>query len=258
MNPKREQHPPYPLKNKKIMKKIEFRKLVPGDVDVRPATIKDGKATLLCYIDSRSVVELMDSAVGPYNWNMELTQVGDQMVGRMGVWDDEKGTWVVKSDTGSESNIEAGKGLVSDIYKRCIARWGLQDLYTVPRIVVDDDGYGCHFKVGEIIWNDSRECIHITLVNKFGKVMYRWDKDDEEECKPVPNESRIQMTNQRKKLNSQILRDFCSEKKNEEGVDVDDLLRFYKFYLPKVEEGWKGEFKVDRLWSSWVEKRRVA
>lgn len=94
------------------MKEIKFRELGPDDIEVRPATIKDGKATLLLYIDSRSVVELMDQAVGPFNWNMEFTQVGDQIIGRMGVWDEEKNTWVVKSDTGSESNIEASKGLV--------------------------------------------------------------------------------------------------------------------------------------------------
>lgn len=230
------------------MKKVEFRKLTPDDIEVRPATIKDGKATLLCYIDSRSVVELMDDAVGAFNWNFELVQVGDQIVGKMGVWDDEKNTWVIKSDTGSESNIEATKGLVSDIYKRCISRWGMQDLYTIPRIVVDDDGYGCKWHVGEVEWNDKRECTHITLLNKFGNKMYEWNKED------VVVQQSIQM----KKDNVTILKEFCASKKVEEGVDVDDLLRFYKFWLPKVEEGWKGAFKVDRLWSSWVEKRRVA
>ena len=231
-------------------RRIEFRKLTPEDIEVRPATIKDGKATLLTYIDSRSVVELMDEAVGPLNWNFELSQVGDQIVGKMGVWDDEKGTWVVKSDTGSESNIEAGKGLVSDIYKRCISRWGLQDLYTVPRIIVDDDGYGCHYKVGEILWNDKRECIHITLVNKFGKVMYTWSKDAE--LKPA--EEKIQMVSQ-KKLNSQILREFCSEKKTEEGIDVDDLKRFYNFWLPKAENWDNRPFQVEKLWENWCAKR---
>lgn len=234
---------------------------MPEDIDVRPATIKDGKATLLCYIDSRSVVELMDEAVGPMNWNFELVQVGDQIVGKMGVWDEGKQTWVVKSDTGSESNIEAGKGLVSDIYKRCISRWGLQDLYTVPRIVVNDDGYGCHYKVGEILWNDKRECIHITLVNKFGKVMYRWDKDGElkasdDECIPEPNESRIQML-AAKKQNSQILKEFCSAIKNEEGIDIPDLKRFYEFYEERVDT-WDNKVIPERLWTKWQATRRTA
>lgn len=234
-------------------RRIEFRKLTPEDIEVRPATIKDGKATLLTYIDSRSVVELMDSAVGPLNWNFELTQVGDQIVGKMGVWDDEKQTWVVKSDTGSESNIEAGKGLVSDIYKRCISRWGLQDLYTVPRIVVNDDGYGCHYKVGEILWNDKRECIHITLVNKFGKVMYTWSKDGE--LKEAPKKVDVQMTSEKK--NTDILRDFCSDRKNEDGVDKADLKRFYDFYYEKV-DSWDNRLKPEVIWERWKGTRRAS
>lgn len=226
------------------MKEIKFRELTPADIEVRPATIKNGKATLLCYIDSRSVVELMDSAVGPLNWNFELVQVGDQVVGKMGVWDEEKGTWVVKSDTGSESNIEAGKGLVSDIYKRCIARWGLQDLYTVPRIEVEDDGYGCKWKVGEVSWDENRNCTHITLTNKFGKVMFTWDKD--KEAKPVQKE---------KKSNCDILKEFCGEKKKEEGIDKDELLRFWNYYCPKM-DGWDNTVQPDKLWKRWLETKR--
>ena len=222
---------------------IKFRKLKPEDIEVRPATIKDGKATLLTYIDSRSVVELLDQSVGPMNWNMELTQVGDQMVGRLGIWDDDKKTWVVKSDTGSESNIEAGKGLVSDIYKRCIARWGLQDLYTVPRIVVDDDGYGCKWSVGEVEWNDDRECTYITLVNKFGKVMYTWSKDATVKEAKEP------------KCNCDILKDFCSKKKTEEGVDKDELLKFYEYYCPRMED-WKNTVKPEVLWEKWLKTKR--
>lgn len=228
------------------MEKISFRKLTPGDIEVRPATIKDGKATLLTYIDSRSVVELMDEAVGPMNWNFELTQVGEQIVGKMGIWDDEKHTWVVKSDTGSESNIEAGKGLVSDIYKRCISRWGLQDLYTVPRIVVEDDGYGCKWSVGEIEWNDRRECTHITLINKFGKVMYRWDKGTE--LKPVE-------TPTNNKPNSEILKEFCTATKADESVDQDDLLRFYNWYKEKVDT-YNNVLKPEIIWNSWCAKRK--
>ena len=227
-------------------KRIQFRKLNPEDIEVRPATIKDGKATLLCYIDSRSVVELMDEAVGTFNWNMEFEQVGDQIVGKMGIWDESKQMWVVKSDTGSESNIEAGKGLISDIYKRTIARWGLTDLYSIPKIVVDDDGYGCRYQVGEVEWNDDRECTHITLVNKFGKTMYAWSKDAELHQEPL----------QMKKDNKNVLKDFCSSMKEKEGVDKDDLLRFYRWYEEKC-DGWEGPFQVEKLYKSWSARRRT-
>lgn len=232
------------------MTEIKFRELKPEDIEVRPATIKDGKATLLCYIDSRSVVELMDSAVGPMNWNMEFTQVGDQIVGRMGVWDDEKQTWVVKSDVGSESNIDANKGLISSIYKRCISRWGLQDLYTIPKINVEDDGYGCKWSVGDIEWNDKRECTFIRLVNKFGKVMYSWQKDGDLKPDYQKPEKKAEP-----KCNCDILKDFCSKKKKEEGVDKDDLLRFYEFYQERC-LNWEGKFDVGKLYTRWTQTKR--
>lgn len=235
------------------MKEIKFRNLLPEDIDVRPATIKDGKATLLCYIDSRSVVSLLDEAVGPLNWNMEFEEVGGQIVGKLGVWDEDKQTWVVKSDTGSESNIEAGKGLFSDCYKRCIARWGLQDLYTIPKIIVSDDGYGCRYHVGEVIWNDRRECTHITLVNKFGKVMYRWDKDAEVKS---ADEARIQEPVQLRKDKPQVLKEFCSAIKKQEGIDKEDLLRFYQYWLPRVENWDERPFIPEKLWSRWCQTKR--
>ena len=231
--------------------RIEFRKLTPEDIEVRPAQVKDGKATLLCYIDSRSVVELMDNAVGPMNWNFELVQVGDQVVGKMGVWDEGKQTWVVKSDVGSESNIEASKGLVSSIYKRCISRWGLQDLYSIPKIVVPDDGYGNHLQVSEVSWNDKRECTHITLTNRFGKVIFEWNEG--EEHPQATNESRVQMTSH--KTNADILKDFCSAKKKEEGVDIDELMRFWDWYEPKV-NGFNNRLKPEILWNKWCETKR--
>lgn len=235
------------------MKEIKFRNLLPEDIDVRPATIKDGKATLLCYIDSRSVVSLLDEAVGPLNWNMEFEEVGGQIVGKLGIWDEDKQMWIVKSDTGSESNIEAGKGLFSDCYKRCIARWGLQDLYTIPKIMVNDDGYGCRYHVGEVIWNDRRECIHITLVNKFGKVMYRWDKDAEVKS---ADETRIQEPVQLRKDKPQVLKDFCSAIKKQEGIDKEDLLRFYNYWLPRVENWDERPFIPEKLWSRWCQTKR--
>lgn len=227
------------------MKEIKFRELTPADIEVRPATIKDGKATLLLYIDSRSVTKLLDESVGAFNWNMEFEQIGDQMVGKLGIWDEEKNTWVVKSDTGSESNIEAGKGLVSDIYKRCIARWGLTDLYSTPRIVVDDDGYGCKWQVSEISWDEKRNCTSLTLTNKFGKVMFKWNKDETTETKEAP-----------KRSNKEILKTYCGAMKNQEGIDKQDLLRFFEFYEPKV-EGWDRVLKPEILWNKWLTTRRT-
>lgn len=53
----------------------------------------------------------------------------------------------------------------------------------------------------------------------------------------------------------EILRDFCSEKKKEEGVDIKELLRFYNFYELKCDK-WNGEFKVEELYKRWYDGRK--
>lgn len=58
-----------------------------------------------------------------------------------------------------------------------------------------------------------------------------------------------------KKTNMEILKDFCSEKKKEKGVDIKELLRFYNFYELKCDR-WSGEFKVEELYKKWYDGRK--
>ncbi len=89
---------------------------------------------MLLYIDPRAVVSLLNETIGNLNWQSEFYEVNGQTIGRIGIYDEDKNQWVWKSDTGSESNIEAEKGLISDIYKRVMSRWGVCELYS--RIVM--------------------------------------------------------------------------------------------------------------------------
>lgn len=226
----------------------------PEAIEIRPAQVKDGKVTLLAYQNGRNTMDALDNKFGEFGWKVEYKDVAGQIYGRLSIKDPDSGEWIYKEDTGEESNISASKGQSTDILKRLAVRFGYgRELYTIPRIVINDDGYGNHLKVGEVEWNDKRECTHITLVNKFGKVMYRWDKDAELQ----PAEERIQMVSQKKKLNSQILRDFCSEKKTEEGVDQDDLLRFYNWYYDRV-DAYNNVLKPEIIWNSWCSHRKTA
>ena len=244
------------------MKRIEWELMKPEAIEIRPAQVKDGKVTLLAYQNGRNTMDALDNKFGEFGWKVEYKDVAGQIYGRLSIKDPDSGEWIYKEDTGEESNISASKGQSTDILKRLAVRFGYgRELYTIPRIVINDDGYGNHLKVGEVEWNDKRECTHITLVNKFGKVMYRWDKDGElkasdDECIPVPNESRIQMV-KHNKPNSEILRSFCSEKKTEEGVDKSDLKRFYDFYYEKV-DSWENRLKPEIIWERWQKTRRVA
>lgn len=158
------------------MKDLKFRTLRADEIEVRPATIQNGKATLLLYVDSRSVVNLLNETVGAMNWQTEFYEVAGQVVGKLGIYDEDRQIWVWKSDVGSESNIEATKGLFSDCYKRMLSRFGVQELYSAPRIIIDDDGYkNVGYKVSEISYDENRNITHLVIVNRFNREAFRWD-----------------------------------------------------------------------------------
>lgn len=244
--------------NKRVfdMKKIDFKQLVPEQIEVRPTDTKvKNKATLLLYISSRAAVDILNETIGEYNWTIEYKAVGDKVFGRLSIWDEEKKMWIFREDTGEESNISADKGLSSDILKRTLARFGCDWLYHTPKIKINcpdnyyyNDKMTMTFTVKEIKWNDNKELISLKILDKFGKEVYNYG--GEEECKPVKNESREQY-----KPNSEILREFCSKKKTEEGVDQDDLVRFFKWYKERVDE-YPNTLKPEILWTKWQSTKK--
>lgn len=224
------------------MKNLNFRTLKATEIEVRYGNkIKDtNKATMLLYIDSRAVTKLLDETVGPMNWNMEFYQVADQTIGKLGIWDDEKGLWVYKSDVGTESNIEAQKGAISDTYKRCLSRWGVTELYSAPSIILDESIAkfgGC--RVETVEYDDDRNITSLKIVNKKGETIFNWEKG-----KTVVVE----------KNNSLLLKqltDGCTAKKGE--YDVNELKKFFEFWKKKIEsnEYHFNEFKFEYHFKKW-------
>ena len=234
-----------------------FRTLKAEEIEVRVQSVKNGKANMLLYIDSRAVTKLLDETVGPMNWQTEFYEVNGQTIGKLGIWDSEKQQWIWKSDTGTESNIEAVKGLISDVYKRMISRWGVVELYSSPKIVLDDDGYGnTGYRVSEILYDGERNITHLVLVNRFGKEVFRWDEGQRPQV--------VQRAVAPQNVQTDAL-DYVVE------TEMDKLKRFYQtkfrtmspeeqkiftefkdFYKNKIEKnGWKGEFTPDNLWLRW-------
>lgn len=158
------------------MKKI--RTLKADEIEVRPQSIKNGKANMLLYINSRAATDLLDETYKMENWTIEYKDVAGQIYGRLSIYDDETNRWVYREDTGSAGNIEAEKSLASDVVKRCIVRFGVTELYSSPKIQIEDDGYGnTGYKVSEVEYDDNRNIIHLVIVNRFNKEVFRWDKD---------------------------------------------------------------------------------
>lgn len=113
----------------------EFRKLRADEIDCRIGTISEKGLSLLLYKDARCDMNVLDEAVGPLNWKREHTRENRNCI--VSIWDEDKGQWVSKEDTGTESNTEAEKGLASDSFKRACVNWGIgRELYTAPFIWV--------------------------------------------------------------------------------------------------------------------------
>lgn len=157
------------------MKKMNeiFRKLTKDEIEVRVGFSKDDRVNLLLYIDSRAVVHILDEAVGPMGWQTEFQQCCDLIIGKLGLWDEEKKQWIWKADVGSASNIEKDKGLISDCYKRLLARWGVTELYSTPTISIKGNKYE-KYKVNSITIDDNRTITSLSIVDSKGNVVFNW------------------------------------------------------------------------------------
>ena len=145
---------------------MKFRLLRADEIDVRVAMVKENGVSLLLYKDARCDMNILDETVGSMNWQRSHSR--DNANCSVSIWDAEKGQWISKEDTGTESNTEKEKGLASDSFKRACFNWGIgRELYTAPFIWVSEDlcnisqykgKFTCRdrFKVSEIEYRDSR------------------------------------------------------------------------------------------------------
>lgn len=243
-----------------------MRTLKANEIEVRVGhKVKNtNNVSMLLYIDSRAVTKYLDEWVGPFNWQTEFNTAGPLVVGKLGIWDDNKQQWVWKSDTGSESNIEAEKGLISDTYKRLLSRWGVTELYTAPDIVLPDDGYNnSGYKVSEIDYDENRNITHLVITNRFGKELFRWDIGNvtpivKTTPKQVINDESLEWTDDKTTIkdNRTLLTEFCTEKKNS-GDDKEQLKKFYNYYVEKANT-WKGTFNITALYNRWITTAKIA
>lgn len=113
--------------------------LLIDQIDFRVQSInKGGFATILAYKDARVDMQRLDDVVGPLGWKREHLNGNHNCI--VSIWCDDKKEWVSKEDTGTESNMDAEKGLASDSFKRACFNWGIgRELYGYPVIQVKLD-----------------------------------------------------------------------------------------------------------------------
>lgn len=90
------------------------------------------KASALCYIDARDVMDRLDAACGPARWadSYNETQRG-RLICTLSI--EVGGAWISKSDGAGDTAVEGEKGAISDAFKRAAVKWGIgRYLYDVP------------------------------------------------------------------------------------------------------------------------------
>ena len=167
-----------------------FRDLRADEIECRVAQAKENGVSLLLYKDARCDQNILDETVGPMNWMRQHTRENANCI--VSIWDEHKGQWIGKEDTGTESNTEKEKGLASDSFKRACFNWGVgRELYTAPFIWVKAEGctalkpkqngtWQCFdtFAV-ERIRIENKKIVGLSIVNqKTGKRVYSWVDPD--------------------------------------------------------------------------------
>ena len=117
---------------------MEFRLLRADEIDARISQVSDKGVGILLYKDARCDMNILDETVGQMNWQRHHSRDNANCI--VSIWDAEKGQWVEKEDTGTESYTEKEKGLASDSFKRACFNWGIgRELYTAPFIWFNPD-----------------------------------------------------------------------------------------------------------------------
>lgn len=142
-----------------------FRDLKADEIDVRVARVFKNGVQLLFYKDARVDQNILDETVGPMNWQRRHDRDNANCI--VSVWDDKKGQWISKEDTGTESKTEAAKGLASDSFKRACFNWGIgRELYTAPDTTIwnEDGNQRVQIKDGSKCY-DRFAVIELTVTN---------------------------------------------------------------------------------------------
>lgn len=154
---------------------LKFRRLKANEIECRVATVRENGVSVLLYKDARVDQNILDETVGPMNWQREHCRDNANCI--VSIWDEQKGQWVRKEDTGTESYTEKEKGLASDSFKRACFNWGIgRELYTAPFIWIGADkckinpknqGFTCNdrFEVSDIGYDGNGGINKLVILN---------------------------------------------------------------------------------------------
>lgn len=174
----------------------KFRLLNADEIDVRVSTVVPEKGvSLLLYKDARADMTILDETVGAENWQRRHTRDNANCI--VSIWDAEKGQWIEKEDTGTESNTEKEKGLASDSFKRACTNWGIgRELYTSPFIWIEAEKIEwttkngkpvpkTRFKLASISYDDKGRINSLEIKTNKGTTVFTFGQQSAPTEKPT-------------------------------------------------------------------------
>ena len=163
------------------MKELKFEPLKAEEVECRVNTVNDKGMSLVLHLDARTVMNILDAAVGPLNWKREHRLVGDSLYCTISVYDSEKQEWIVKEDVGTASNSAAEKGAASDSFKRAAVSFGIgRELYFAPFIFIRKGDFETKYDKFEVteFKTENGRITSLKIKNlKLKKEVYRYSAD---------------------------------------------------------------------------------
>lgn len=191
---------------------MKFRALRADEIECRVGMIKDSFFTLLLYKDARCDMNILDEAGAI--WTRRHYECKGNLFCEVGIFNEDLGEFVYKSDCGTESNTEKEKGEASDSFKRACVNWGIgRALYTTPQIYIKghvkrlDSGKNVpdfkSIRVVEIGYDESETRITRLVISGDGETIFEWGRNKHEArpahekpagAKPTPTAEGAKMT----------------------------------------------------------------
>ena len=168
---------------------MKFRALRADEIECRVGMIKDSFFTLLLYKDARCDMNILDEAGAI--WTRRHYECKGNLFCEVGIFNEDLGEFVFKSDCGTESNTEKEKGEASDSFKRACVNWGIgRTLYSAPQIYIkghvkrlDSGKLVPEFKsirVVEIGYDESETRITRLVISGDGETIFEWGRKKHE------------------------------------------------------------------------------
>ena len=177
---------------------MEIRLLRADEIECRIGTINEKGLSLLLYKDARADMKILDETFGIFGWKRTHQSIDGNLYCTVGIWDNEKQSWIAKQDVGTVSYTEKEKGQASDSFKRACVSVGIgRELYSAPFIWVSaqkckiqrrNDKLICYdkFSVSEISYSKDREITALSIVNgDTGEVVYSMFPKNVQNTQPV-------------------------------------------------------------------------